>query len=56
MSFKKIWDKALRDEKKIEPHRLDRKMKAILYGDVPTFMELPHVRMKEDLITADVVF
>ena len=31
------------------PVRSDRHMRDILYGDVPTFMELPHARSAEDL-------
>ena len=56
MNVKKICDDAYRAAKKAAPQRVERRLKAILYGDVPTFMELPHVRTKEDLATIDVAF
>jgi len=56
MSLKDIWDQAHHVAEKIAPHRTERRMKSILYGDVPTFAELPHIRTKADLTTVDVVF
>ena len=53
---KTVWDDAYSNAKKIIPHRVERRLKAILYGDVPTFMELPYARTKADLTTVDVAF
>ena len=39
---KKIWDDAHKRAAEMAPVRADRRMRDILYGDVPTFMELPH--------------
>ncbi len=56
MNLKEVWDKAYEAAEKKIPQRVERRLKAILYGDVPTFMELPHARTKKDLFTADVAF
>jgi len=52
----KVWSDAYNDSKKTIPQRSERRTKAILYGDVPTFMELPHAKKKEDLKGIDVAF
>lgn len=39
-----IWQEAYRRAAEVAPVRVDRRMHDILYGDVPTFMELPYVR------------
>jgi agmatinase len=39
---KQIWEDAYRRAAELAPVRVDRRMRDILYGDVPTFMELPH--------------
>ncbi|MFX0051169.1 MAG: agmatinase family protein [Candidatus Hermodarchaeota archaeon] len=56
MSLKKVWDEAYSASTKTIPHRVERRLKAILHGDVPTFMELPHANSKEELKNADVAF
>ncbi|MFX0205296.1 MAG: agmatinase family protein [Candidatus Hodarchaeota archaeon] len=56
MGLKNVWNNANEAEGKKIPQRMERRLKAILYGDVPTFMELPHARRKEDLESADVAF
>ncbi len=53
---KEIWEDAYRRAAEIAPVRVDRRMKDILYGDVPTFMELPRARTDTDLQGADVAF
>jgi arginase family enzyme len=52
----KIWNNSYTESKKTIPHRSERRLKAILYGDVPTFMELPYAKNKEDLTGIDVAF
>jgi len=44
-----IWEDAYRRAAEITPVRVDRRMRDILYGDVPTFMELPQARRPADL-------
>ncbi|MHA1945570.1 MAG: agmatinase family protein, partial [Candidatus Hodarchaeales archaeon] len=56
MNLKKVWDNAYETTREKIPQRVERRLKAILYDDVPTFMELPHARTKDDLINADVAF
>ncbi|MHA2245763.1 MAG: agmatinase family protein [Candidatus Hodarchaeales archaeon] len=56
MDLKEVWNNAYDAAGKKIPQRVERRLKAILYDDVPTFMELPHARNKEDLISADVAF
>jgi arginase family enzyme len=51
-----IWREAYRRAAKAAPVRVDRRMRDILYGDVPTFMELPHAGRAADLEGADVAF
>lgn len=51
-----IWKDAYRRAAEVAPVRVDRRMRDILYGDVPTFMELPHARTTADLQGADVAF
>jgi arginase family enzyme len=53
---KTIWEEAYRRAAEAAPVRVDRRMRDILYGDVPTFMELPHARKPADLEGADVAF
>ena len=53
---KEIWESAYRLAEEKAPVRVDRRMRDILYGDVPTFMELPHARCQADLERADVAF
>ena len=53
---KQIWDDAYRRAAEIAPVRVDRRMRDILYGDVPTFMELPYARTAEDLQGAGAAF
>ncbi len=53
---KGIWDEAYRRAAETAPVRVDRRMRDILYGDVPTFMELPHARRANDLEGVDVAF
>jgi agmatinase len=54
VNLKKVWDDAYSAANKTIPQRVERRVKAILYGDVPTFIELPHARTKEELETDDV--
>ncbi|MFX0085492.1 MAG: agmatinase family protein [Candidatus Hodarchaeota archaeon] len=56
MELKKIWDEVHSQAKKTIPHRVERRLKAILYKDIPTFMELPHARSKDELEGIDVAF
>jgi len=51
-----IWQDAYRRAAEAAPVRVDRRMRDILYGDVPTFMELPHARTPEVLAGASVAF
>lgn len=51
-----IWQDAYRRAAEAAPVRVDRRMRDILYGDVPTFMELPHARKSQDLKNVDVAF
>jgi arginase family enzyme len=44
-----IWRDAYRRAAEIAPVRVDRRMRDILRGDVPTFMELPYARKRADL-------
>lgn len=53
---KKIWEEAYRRAEHIAPVRVDRRMRDILYADVPTFMELPHAAEAAEFQSADVVF
>jgi arginase family enzyme len=53
---KTIWEAAYRRAARAAPVRVDRRMRDILVGDVPTFMELPHARKPGDLTGADVAF
>jgi arginase family enzyme len=53
---KRIWDDAYRRAAEIAPVRVDRRMRDILYGDVPTFMELPLARNPAQLEGVDVAF
>jgi agmatinase len=52
----KIWQDAYRRVAQNAPVRVDRRMRDILYGDVPTFMELPHARTPADLQGAGAAF
>jgi agmatinase len=56
VNLKKVWDDAYNASVKTIPHRVERRLKAILYGDVPTFMELPYANSKEELKNVDVAF
>ncbi|MFW9992798.1 MAG: agmatinase family protein [Candidatus Odinarchaeota archaeon] len=56
MNLKKAWDDAYHAAEKAIPQRVERRLKAVLYGDVPTFMELPRAHTKTDLATVDVAF
>jgi arginase family enzyme len=51
-----IWKDAYRRAAEVAPVRVDRRMRDILYGDVPTFMELPHARTAAHLDGVDVAF
>jgi arginase family enzyme len=53
---KTLWDDAYRRAAEIAPVRVDRRMRDILYGDVPTFMELPPARRPAQLAGVDVAF
>jgi agmatinase len=53
---KTIWEKAYQRAAEAAPVRVDRRMRDILYGDVPTFMELPYARRPVDFEGADVAF
>ncbi len=53
---KTIWEDAYRRAAETVPVRVDRRMRDILYDDVPTFMELPHARRPADLQAVDVAF
>ncbi|MFN2183495.1 MAG: hypothetical protein ACK2UU_05865, partial [Anaerolineae bacterium] len=44
-----IWRDAYRRAAEVAPVRVDRRMRDILAGDVPTFMELPYARKRADL-------
>ncbi len=52
----RIWEKAYRRAAETAPVRVDRRMRDILYGDVPTFMELPYAPGPAELQGADVAF
>jgi agmatinase len=54
--MKEVWNKAYDATRQKIPQRIERRLKAILYDDIPTFMELPHARTKEDLVNVDVAF
>ena len=41
MNLKEVWNKAYDATKEKIPQRVERRLKAILYDDIPTFMELP---------------
>ncbi len=56
MNLKNILEDAHRSAKKVAPDRVERRLKPILYGDTPTFMELPHAQTPEDLDNVDVAF
>lgn len=51
-----IWRDAYRRAAEVAPVRVDRRMRDILYGDVPTFMELPHAPRGADLEGMDAAF
>lgn len=53
---KKIWDDAYKRAAEMAPVRPDRRMRDILYGDVPTFMELPHAHKPAELKDTDIAF
>ena len=53
---KKIWDDAYKRAAEMAPVRTDRRMRDILYGDVPTFMELPHAGKPAELKDTDIAF
>ncbi len=53
---KQIWEEAYRRVAGRIPARVDRRMRDILYDDVPTFMELPHARRPEHLQGIDAAF
>jgi arginase family enzyme len=53
---KRIWEDAYRHAAEVAPVRLDRRMRDILYGDVPTFMELPYARTPASMEGVDVAF
>jgi arginase family enzyme len=53
---RRIWEEAYRRAASLAPVRVDRRMRDILYGEVPTFMELPYARKPADLEGADVAF
>lgn len=51
-----LWDDAYRRAAENAPVRVDRRMRDILHGDVPTFMELPHARQAADLRDVELAF
>lgn len=51
-----IWQDAYRRAADMSPARVDRRMRDILYGDVPTFMELPYARTPAQLDGTGVAF
>jgi agmatinase len=51
-----IWRDAYRRAAEVAPVRVDRRMRDILSGDVPTFMELPFARKSRDLVGVDAAF
>ncbi len=51
-----IWKDAYRRAAETAPVRVDRRMRDILGGDVPTFMELPYARQCADLEGVDAAF
>ena len=53
---KQIWEDAYRRAAELAPVRVDRRMRNIVYGDVPTFMELPHAHDAASLAGADAAF
>jgi arginase family enzyme len=53
---KQIWEEAYRRAAETAPVRVDRRMRDVLYGDVPTFMELPYAPGPAELQGADVAF
>jgi len=56
MNLKEVWNNAYDATKEKIPQRIERRLKAILYDDIPTFMELPYARTKKDLTDTDVAF
>jgi agmatinase len=52
----RLWKDAYRRAADVAPVRVDRRMRDILHGDVPTFMELPHAPKPTDFRGADAVF
>jgi agmatinase len=55
-SLTSIWNRAYARAASALPTRVDRRLRAILRDDVPTFMELPHARRPADLAGLDAVF
>ena len=53
---KKIWNDAYKRAAEMAPVRPDRRMRDILYGDVPTFMELPRAGKAAELKDTDIAF
>ncbi len=53
---KAIWERAYGRAAAAAPVRVDRRMRDILYGDVPTFLELPHARTAAELAGCDAAF
>ena len=53
---KRVWEEAHRRAAETSPARVDRRMRDILHGDVPTFMELRHVPQPKDWGDIDVAF
>jgi agmatinase len=51
-----IWKDAYRSAAEVAPVRVDRRMRDILSGDVPTFMELPFAGKSGDLAGVDAAF
>ena len=51
-----MWEDAYRQVAETVPARVDRRMRDILYGDVPTFMELPYARTPAGLEGAGAAF
>ncbi|MFW9780477.1 MAG: agmatinase family protein [Candidatus Heimdallarchaeota archaeon] len=56
IDLKDSWDKAYAAAERRIPERTERRLKAILHDDVPTFMELPYIQTEKQLKNTDVAF
>ncbi len=54
--MRQIWKRAFARAAAATTARIDRRMRAILRDDIPTFMELPHAKKPADLAGVDAAF